>query len=45
MEDNGCFKWCLVRDLHNTGHNPAITLKADKDFAKKLLQIEKKEFH
>ena len=32
--DNECFKWCLVRYLHPTDHNPARIRKADKDFPK-----------
>ena len=36
IDDNECFKWCLVRDLHPADHNPRKITKADKDFAKKF---------
>ena len=36
IDDNECFKWCLVRYLNPTDRNPRRTIKADKDFAKKL---------
>ena len=36
IDDNECFKWCLVRHLHPADDQPARITKADKDFAKKL---------
>ena len=36
IDDNECFKWCLVRYLNPADHQPARITKADKDFAKKL---------
>ena len=36
IDDNECFKWCLVRYLHPADHNPRRITKANKDFAKKL---------
>ena len=36
IDDNDCFKWCLVRYLNPAGHHPARITKADKDFAKRL---------
>ena len=36
IDDNECFKQCLVRYLNPADHNPARITKADKDFAKKL---------
>ena len=35
MDDNECFKWCLVRYLHPTGHHPSRIRKL-KDFAREL---------
>ena len=35
-DDNECFKWCLVRYLNPTDHNPKRITKSDKDFAKRL---------
>ena len=35
-DDNKCFKWCLVRYLNPTYHNPGRITKPDKDFAKTL---------
>ena len=34
--DNECFKWCLVRNLHPENHNQARIRKVDKDFAKNV---------
>ena len=34
VNDNECFKWCLVKYLH--AHNSRRIRKADKDLAKKL---------
>ena len=36
IDDNECFKWCLVRYLNPAGHNPKRITKSDKDFAKRL---------
>ena len=36
IDDNECFKRCLVRYLNPADRNPAWITKADKDFAKKL---------
>ena len=38
IDNNECFKWCLVGYLHLMGHNKkkTHTHKHDKDFAKKL---------
>ena len=36
IDDNDCFKWCLVRYLNPADHNPAGITKADKDFTKKI---------
>ena len=35
-DDNGCFKWRLVRYLNPADRNPARIKKADKYFARKL---------
>ena len=29
IDDNECFKWCLVRQLNPAGHNPRRITKAD----------------
>ena len=36
IDDNKCFKWCLVRYLNSADHHPARITKADKDFTKTL---------
>ena len=36
IDDNECFKWCLVRYFHPADHQPARTTKAGKDYSKKL---------
>ena len=36
IDDNECFKWCIVRYLHTADHNPRRIIRTDKDFAKKL---------
>ena len=36
INDNECFKWCLVRYLNTADRNPSRITKPDKDFAKKL---------
>ena len=36
IDDNECFRWCLVRYLIPPDHNQARITKAIKDFAKKL---------
>ena len=35
INDNGFFKWSIVRFLNPTDHNPRSITKADKDFTKK----------
>ena len=35
IDDNGYFKWCLVKYLHPADHHSARFTKADKDFARK----------
>ena len=36
IDDNGYFKWYLVRYLHPVNYNLKRIIKADNDFAKKL---------
>ena len=36
IDDNECFKWCLVTYLHPADHHPARISKVDKDSARKL---------
>ena len=36
MDNNKCFKWCLVKYLHPADHHPAGITKVDKIFLKKL---------
>ena len=36
IDDNECFKWCLVRYLNPANQHPARITKTDKDFAKRL---------
>ena len=36
IDDNECFKWCLVRYLNPADSNPATVTTADRDFAKML---------
>ena len=36
INDNECFKWCLVRYLHPAGQHPARIRNNDKYFAKEL---------
>ena len=36
IDDNECFKWCLVRYLKPADHNTSRILKADNDFARQL---------
>ena len=36
IDDNECFKWCLVRYLNAEDHQPASIIKADKDLVKTL---------
>ena len=36
IDDNECFKWCLVRYLNPVDHNPKRMTKADQEFGKKL---------
>ena len=42
IDDNECFKWCLVRYLNPADHNLRRITKADKDFAKRLDFKDKK---
>ena len=36
INENACFKWCLVKCLNPPDHHPARIIKADKDFGKAL---------
>ena len=36
IDDNECFKWCLVKNLNTTHRNPAGIAKYDKYFGKNL---------
>ena len=36
VDDNECFKWCLVRYLHPADHKPRRITKANRNFAKKI---------
>ena len=36
IDNNECFKWCLVRYLYSADHHPARITKADKDFTRAL---------
>ena len=36
IDDNECFKWCLVRYLHPADYNPRRITKPNKNFTKKL---------
>ena len=36
INDNECFKWCLVRYLNYADHHPPRITAAGKDFVKKL---------
>ena len=42
IDDNECFKWCLVKYLHPADHHPARITKADKNVAKELDFKDKK---
>ena len=35
-DDNECFKWCLVRCVNPTDHNPRKITKIDKDLTKRF---------
>ena len=37
INDNECFKLCLVRYLNPADHNPARIREVDKDFAKNVI--------
>ena len=37
IDDNECFKWCLVKYLHPADHHAAKIIKAEKTFAKELV--------
>ena len=51
IDDDECFKWCLVRYLHPVDRNPIRIAKADKDFSKWLdfkdikLSVKTKDIH
>ena len=51
IDDNGYFKWCLVRYLNPVDHHLARIRKADKVFAKKLnfkdikFPVKKRDIH
>ena len=36
IDQNKCFKWCLVRYLHPPDHHPAGIRNVDKDFAREF---------
>ena len=36
MNDNECFKLCLVRYLNPADHQPVRITEADEDFAKRI---------
>ena len=36
IDDNECFKWCLVKSINPAHHHPARITKADNDFSKRL---------
>ena len=36
IDDNECFKWCLVRYIHHADRNPVKITKVDRDFATRL---------
>ena len=36
INNNKCFKWCLVIHLHPADHHTGTITKADKDFLKEL---------
>ena len=36
IDNNGYFRWCLVRFLHPVNHNPKGITRPDKDLAKEL---------
>ena len=36
IDDNECFKWCLVRNLNAEDHHPASIIKADQGLVKTL---------
>ena len=37
IDDNECFKWCLVRYLHSADHNPGRTRKVVNDLQQNLI--------
>ena len=43
IDDNECFKWCLVKHINPAGHNSIQITKADKDFTKRI-HFEDKRF-
>ena len=36
VDDNECFKWCLLRYIHPADHHPARITKVKKDFLRYL---------
>ena len=45
IDDNWCFKWCLVRYLHPADRHPARITKSDKDFFRKTWFYRNKIWH
>ena len=43
--DHECFKWCLVRYLHPTDHNPRRITKANKDFKDIEFPVRIRDIH
>ena len=37
IDDNECFKWCLVQFLNPADHHPARITKADRELLKSLI--------
>ena len=42
IDDNECFKWCLVKYLHPADHNARRITKVDKDFTREIDFEDKK---
>ena len=46
IDDNECFKWCLVRWVHPADQNSKRITKVDKDFAKKFdFKVKIRDIH
>ena len=45
IDDNECFKWCLVRYLHPADHHLARIRKVDKLFWEEIDFEDLKEFY